>query len=141
VFHRRPPERIELEVREITEGEEYVAYHVVKTDDRDDPAFEESFTSRRALGLPPRLQTQEGPNPEVADGISAYKTADAASDSALAAIKRGKGFGEFVAELHLQPGNGIRIAEWGRRGHLTIWADPLILCSSATDIVRIEVPQ
>jgi len=131
---RNPPRRLQLARRAIAEEETYVAYHVVRTRDREHPDFLTSFRSRIALGLPPRTWTQEGANPEIADGISAYMTGEAAQETARAANARGRGFGEYVAEMRLTGNSGIEIVEWGANGHLTIWGDPLILSQTVTDI-------
>jgi hypothetical protein len=130
--------RIEIVRRRLAGGEELAAFRIVRTDDREAPAFVESFRSRTALGLPPRTWTQEGSNPEIADGISAFRTATAAAATARAAEARGRGFGNFVAELRLSAATDVEIAEWGSPGHLTIWGDALMLSHTATDIVPIE---
>jgi hypothetical protein len=85
---RRPPEPLELHPRDLADDEEYVAYRVVLTDDPNHPDFVESFKSRHARGLPPRSWTVEGPNPELAAGISAYRTRDAADQTARKAADR-----------------------------------------------------
>jgi hypothetical protein len=134
---RHAPQPLQLQPRELEEGEVCVVYRVVLTDDREDPAFVESFKSREARGLPPRSWTVEGPNPELAAGISAYLERQAAARTAQKALDRGAGFGEYVAEVRLEPAQGLEIAVWGPRGHLTIWGDPLTLARYAVDILPI----
>jgi len=50
----------------------------------------------------------------------------------------GRGKGKFTAELHLVREMEVTIEEWGKRGHLTIWGDPLILARAATDILSVD---
>lgn len=135
---RNPPIRLPIVRRQLAAGEAFDAYRVVRMDDRSDPAFVESFKSRTALGLPPREWTQEGANPEIADGISAFRSLEAAAGTARAAAARGRGFGDFVAVLPLSADMEVEIAEWGSPGHLTIWGDALMLSHTATDIVPVE---
>ena len=132
-----PPQRLDLHRRPIADGEVYVAYHIVTTDELGSEDLLTSFKSRRATGLPPREWTQEGTNPEIAEGISAYQTREAANATALKTLARGRAIGEYVAELHLRAGQGVEIAEWGPNGHLTIWGDPLMLSSQVVDIVPV----
>lgn len=135
---RNPPIRVEIVRRRLANGEVFSAFRAVRTDDREAPAFVESFRSRTALGLPPRTWTQEGANPEIADGVSAFTTVRAAAATARAAAARGRGFGNYVAELSLSAEIDVEIAEWGSPGHLTIWGDALMLSRTATDIVPVE---
>lgn len=115
-----------------------VVYRVVNSADRCHEDFVRSFMSRLALGNPPRSWTPEGEYPELARGISVFTTAEAAKGVALQAKRRGRGFGDFVAELRLSGAMGVDFAVWGSRGHLTIWGEPLILARAAADIVRID---
>lgn len=114
-----------------------MAFRLVRTDDSTSPEFTNSFRSRSALGHPPRAWTQEGSNPEIGDGISAYRACEDAAATARKARRRGRDIGEYVAEMHLQEGQGIEIAEWGAHGHLTIWGDPLMLVLQVVDIVPV----
>jgi hypothetical protein len=121
--------------REIEAGEVFVAYHLVKIGDQGDEAFADGFRSRAELGHPPRDWI--GENAELAAGISAYKTRQAAADTALTAARRGRDLGAYVAEIELSEGQGFEIAEHGAHGHLTIWGDALMLALHVTDIVPV----
>jgi hypothetical protein len=121
--------------RRIRPDETYIAYHLIKISDRDDERFIDGFKSRSELGLPPRGAI--GENAELASGISAYDTVQAAIATARAAARRGRDLGGFVAEIRLVDGLGFEIAVWGGKGHLTIWGDPLMLALHVTDIVAV----
>lgn len=132
-----PPPALVLERRGVGDEEIFVAHHVVRTADASHVDFVDSFKSRAVLDLPPREWTQEGTNPELAEGISAYLTTEAAAETARQVLERGRSIGEFVAEMWLCGHQGIEIAIWGRRGHLTIWGDALILSQTTVDIVQV----
>lgn len=124
--------------RPIAPGEIYVAYRIVRNADPDDPAFVDGFRSRAELGLPPRPRM--GENDELAEGISAYKTASAAAGTAQKYRAKGRDLGGYVAELRLPEGQGVEVAEWGHQGHLTMWGNPLMLALHVTDIFPVDHP-
>ena len=126
-YHRRP----------IGDDEEYVAFRLVHSSDRESDAFLNSLKSRSALDLPPRRHI--GETAELASGISAYRTREQAISTGRTALERGRDLGRFVAELRLT--STCDIAEWGSPGHLTIWGDPLMLASQTTDIVSVGVEE
>jgi hypothetical protein len=138
---RRVPGPERLDIRSLADGEEVVAYRIVRTEDRDHSAFERSFTSRAALGLPPRRGTPEERHPELADGLSAYRSREAAMGTALSLIERDRSVGEYIAKVVLRGGMGVRIAVWGPPGHLTIWGNALTLCQATVDIEAVSSPE
>lgn len=121
--------------RALAEHEEIFVYRIVRVPSTEDEHLVRDFTSRRDLGLPPRGFM--GEDEELAAGLSAYLTADAARGTARAARRGGRDLGGFIAELRLA-GEGFEIAEHGANGHLTVWGDPLMLSSHVVDIVTIE---
>lgn len=63
-------------------------------------------------------------------GVSAYLEEGVAQGTA----QRFPKLGDFVAQLVLEPGNGINYAHTGHPLHLTLWADPIKLNDAVTDI-------
>lgn len=67
-------------------------------------------------------------------GLSVFSTRAAAAAMALKWPK----IGMFVAELGLEPGNGLCLADTGQPGHWTLWGRPLQLLSAIADILNVE---
>ena len=132
--HDYSPPLVVLEALNVVpiEVEPRVVYRVVTTDDRQSEDFVDSFRSSRELGIPPRRGSPEARFNLIHSGISCFNTHRQAEK---VATKWGKG--DFVAEVRLQPGEGICVAEWGSRGHVTVWADPVKLGDMTADIVPV----
>jgi hypothetical protein len=131
-----PPDELEPDL--IAEGQELVVFRITRTDDHDSVDFADSFRSRAELGLPPRPGTPEQTHPQIHDGISVYDTREAATATARAVRRAGRDIGGYVTQLRLDPTTGASYFRWGARGHLTLWADPLMLIETATDTISIE---
>ena len=114
------------------EGVERVVYRAVTTNDLGSADLVESFKSSAALGLPPREGSPEERFEFIHDGISCWRTRRQAEK-----IAQRWGHGDFIAELHLAPDEGIYVAEWGSRGHVTVRADPVKLRDMTVDIVPV----
>jgi hypothetical protein len=114
------------------EREPRVVYRAVTTDDFDSPELVESFKSSAALGLPPREDTPEERYEFIHGGISCWRTRRQAEK-----VAQRWGHGDFVAEVHLAPDEGIYLAAWGSRGHMTVRADPVKLRDMTVDIVAV----
>jgi hypothetical protein len=130
---RRRPRRIRLEERALANQEELVVYRIVPTDDRDDPGFVDAFRSRAELGLPPRSYTPAAATPRINDGISTFTTLEVAAETA----RKFPQIGGYVASLRLVEGQGFTVAEWGARGHLTVFGDAVTLSQSVLAIVSV----
>ena len=135
---RRQRRPVRLQERQLADGEEFVVYRIVPTDDRDDPAFVDAFRSHRELGLPPRRHSPEATTPRIHEGISVFESKQIASEVELALRARGNTLGDFVAEVRLVSGQGFTLARWGSRGHLTIFGDAVTLSQAVTDTLPIE---
>ena len=110
-----------------------VAFRVLPTADRRASDFLDAFRSSLERGIPPRPQSPEERFQIIRAGISCFSTSRQAENKA----KR-LGLGDYVAELHLPPGQGVCLARWGGRGHMTVWGEAVKLASAVVDIVRIE---
>ncbi|HEX4690200.1 MAG TPA: hypothetical protein VH276_05880 [Solirubrobacteraceae bacterium] len=115
------------------EHEARVVYRVVATADRESSELVDSFKSSQMLGLPPRQGSPEARFNLIHSGISCFRTRRQAEKQALR-----WGLGDYVAEVQLQPGAGICLAEWGSRGHMTIWADAVKLRDMTVDIMAVR---
>jgi hypothetical protein len=121
------------ELRVIPVDEPRTVFRVVTTADRQTGDFVDSFKSSDALGLPPRRGSPEERFSLIHTGISCFRTQRQAEK---VAARWGKG--DFVAELRLVPGEGVCLAEWGSRGHVTVWADPVKLADMTVDIQAVS---
>jgi hypothetical protein len=119
-------------------NEELEVFRLTRTDDHDSPEWLKSFRSRRALGLPPRPRTEEAANALLMDGVSVSRDEAKLRKDALRVRKRKPHLGGALAKLRIRPDPGIRIAEWGPPGHLTIWAPAERLASAVVDTLPIE---
>jgi hypothetical protein len=128
----------QLEPVEIEEGEELTVFRVTRSDDHTSQDFLDSFRSRAELGLPPRPGTPEQTHPQIHEGISVYDTQAAAVETARAVRRAGRDIGGYVTEVRLDHTVGARRFSWGARGHLTLWADSLMLAEAAVDTISIE---
>jgi hypothetical protein len=133
VARRRRSRPVQLQERAIADGEELVVYRIVSTPDREAPAFTDAFRSRSELELPPRAYTPEAATPRVNEGISAFLTFEAAAETA----QKFPRLGRFVASVRLVSGEGVTVAEWGARGHLTVFGDAVTLSQAVVDIVPV----
>lgn len=102
-----------VEPVELREGEELTVFRIVRTPDAATAELVASFMSRAALGLPPRPGTPEEMHPLISEGISVYETRDAAVETARRVRARGRGLGDFVAELRLTPDLEVRYSVVG----------------------------
>jgi hypothetical protein len=134
----RLPRDGEVNPQDIAERERLVVFRVVRSTDRLSEAFIDSFKSRAELGLPPRPGTPEAAHPLIHEGISVYESYEAAAETARRVRRIGRDIGGYVAELHIEAGTGVRFLRWGPRGHLTIWADSLMLSQSAVDTLPLD---
>jgi len=114
------------------EGEPRVVYRAVSTDDVESPELIESFKSSAALGLPPRKGSPEERSEFIHGGISCWRTRRQAEK-----VAQRWGHGDFIAEVRLAPDEGVLVAEWGSRGHVTVSADPVKLRDMTVDIVAV----
>jgi hypothetical protein len=121
------------ELHVVPVDEPRTVYRVVTTDDRQHADYVDSFKSSEALGLPPRTGSPEERFGLIHTGISCFRTLRQAEKVAQ---KWGKG--GFVAEVSLQPRQGICLAEWGSRGHVTVWGDPVKLADMTVDIEAVQ---
>jgi len=134
------PSKDEVHRREIAPDELVVAYRLVTTDDRDDPALVDSFKSNRALNKQPR--GRERRQPEIHSGISVYKTVAQAADMRrriAASLPSGvtRRMGPFAARLALR-GPGVMYEDRDEvNGHMTIWAQPSRCMELLVDIERL----
>jgi hypothetical protein len=126
-----PPQGEQLDRQELKEGDELVAYRIVRTDDRESEDFVRSFLSHEALGLPPRGPEQT--HPLIHQGISMYETLKAAVETA----RRYPAIGAFVAEVRLTHSDEVKYLCWGPPGHLTIWAEPLKVAQAVADTIAV----
>lgn len=109
-----------------------VVFRVVATDDREAGAFIDSFKSNSALGKPPRPNSPEGDYLLVHQAISVFDYRYQAE-----AMARRFPLGDFVAALRLPGAQGLCMARWGSKGHLSLWGEALMLAQTAADIVRV----
>jgi len=114
------------------EGEPRTVYRVVASPDRTDEEFIDSFRSSHARGLPPRTGSPEERFGLIHTGISCFETRRQAEKVAIR-----WGLGDHVAEVQLAPDEGICVAEWGSRGHMTVWGDPVKLADMTVDVVAV----
>ena len=114
-------------VRETT-----TVYRIVRGADRSAPAVLDSLRSHYEHGAPPR--GYERRLAVIHMGLSVFSTRAAAAAMAL----KWPMIGMFVAELDLEPGNGLCLADTGQPGHWTLWGRPLQLLSSIADILHVE---
>jgi hypothetical protein len=114
------------------EGDERVVYRAVTTTDRQSDEFIECFKSSDELGLPPRKGSPEERFCLIHNGVSFYNTHRQAEK-----VAKRWGKGDFVAEVRLAPDQGICVAEWGSRGHVTVWSDPVKLAGMTADVVAV----
>ena len=132
----RPPYPDELRLRRL--DHELEVFRLTVTDDREDPAFQDSFRSRYDLDLPPRRSTPEEEHAALLMGISVFRRQEQAMKTARKVRIARRDIGGYVARLLLVPEIGLNIADTGSRGHLTIWGDAVKLAASVVDIVPIE---
>jgi hypothetical protein len=133
-----PPLPQNPQPEELAEGEELTVYRVVRTDQRGTPEFVDSFKSRAELGLPPRRNTPEAAHPLIHQGISVYERREAAIETARHIRRIGRDIGGYVAEMLIPSGVCVRYLRWGARGHLTLWAEPLMLSELSVDTIPID---
>jgi hypothetical protein len=133
---RRAP-RVRLEIQEPL-GETLIVYRAVKTDDVQSPALLESFKSKPERGKPPRPGSPEESTPFIYEGLSAFFTLEAAIEHARELRNLEKPIGDFIAEVHLAPGEGFRYAFWGKPDHLTVVGVSIKLREAVVAIVPIE---
>ena len=100
--------------------------------DRSAPAVLDSLRSHYERGAPPR--GYERRLAVIHMGLSVFSTRGAAAAMAL----KWPMIGMFVAELNLEPGNGLCLADTGQPGHWTLWGRPLQLLSAIADILHVE---
>jgi hypothetical protein len=114
-------------VRETT-----TVYRIARGADRNAPVVLDSLRSHYERGAPPR--GYERRLAVIHMGLSVFSTRAAAAAMAL----RWPMIGLFVAELNLEPGNGLCLADTGQPGHWTLWGRPLQLLGSIADILHVE---
>jgi hypothetical protein len=119
------------DVYEIAGGTVLQVFRVVKTDDRDDPAFIESFMSHYELGRPPRRL--EIGFTVIYMGVSCWRSRNGAVGLAQAFPK----IGAHVARLELRQGNGFNVAATSGQDHLTVWGDPVKLAGAVADVTPV----
>lgn len=111
-----------------------VVYRFVKTDDRGDSRFLDSFKSRQELGYEPRPGV-ETEHPAVHGGISVFRDQTVLIQVLQKTRRRGFREGEAVARLELDASLGVSFHEWGTPGHLTLWGEPVKLSQAVTGTV------
>jgi hypothetical protein len=112
--------------------ESTAVYRIVRGADHSAPAVLDSLRSHYERGAPPR--GYERRLAVIHMGLSVFSTRAAAGAMAL----KWPMIGMFVAELDLEPGNGICLADTGQPGHWTLWGRPLQLLGSIADILHVE---
>ena len=126
------PPTDEAQLHLIGEGEELVVHRNVKSADRASAALLESLRSNADLGRPPRAQERD--YPLIHSGISAWDRPEQAEANA----QRFPALGDYVAVVRLDPASAARYYYWGSRpGHLTVWADPLMILERIVDILAL----
>lgn len=114
-------------VRETT-----TVYRVVRGADRSAPVVLDSLRSHYESGSPPRGYERRLAVIHMGLSVFSMRAAAAAMASKWPMI------GMFVAELNLEPGNGLCLADTGQPGHWTLWGRPLQLLGSIADILHVE---
>jgi hypothetical protein len=107
-------------------------FRIVKSDNRDDPLFDQSFRSHYELGLPPRRA--EGRSTVVHMGLSMYDSIH----QAIATARLWRQIGEWVATVRLGPGHGFNLARIGPAHHWTVWGRPEALKAAVVGTVHID---
>ena len=107
---------------------QFRAYRIVRSNVLEDPALLNSFCSNYELSREPRRVERD--STVIHMGISTYVREDVARATAEAFPK----LGDYIAELSIQPGNGINYAETGHPQHLTMWARPIKLLAAIVAI-------
>ncbi len=120
----------ELLVAPVREGT--TVYRIVRGADRNAPVVLDSLRSHYERGSAPR--GYERRLAVIHMGLSVFSTREAAAAMAL----KWPMIGMFVAELSLEPGNGLCLADTGQPGHWTLWGRPLQLLGSIGDILHME---
>lgn len=82
--------------------------------------------------MPPRRGSPEERFCLIHNGVSFFRTRRQAEKVAMKYE-----LGDYIAEVHLQPDQGICLAEWGSRGHVTAWGDAVKLACMTADIVPV----
>jgi hypothetical protein len=123
----QPPTE-EGQLRKIAEGEELVVHRILVSADLASAELLDSLRSNADLERPPRAK--ELTHPLIHSGITTWLQ----PEQAVANAKTFPRLGDFVAVVRLDAASGARHFEWGRPGHLTVWADPLMILERIEDI-------
>jgi hypothetical protein len=87
---------------------------------KQNPPTLDDFKSHKALGLMRRRHLTERQS-DLWAGISVYLSIDAA----LLLLSQSPRLGNYVADIEIQEGLGVRIEQSGRnQQHMTVWAEP-----------------
>jgi hypothetical protein len=138
------PLRDRLEIRNLGASEELVVFRLVKSADRRDSSFVDSFRSNGDLGKP--AVGREERLPELHHGISVFKTPEQAADRRRRIIDRlvrqGRRedlrIGDYIARLRLV-GSAFPFEDRNSPdGHMTVWGAASRLAAAVVDISPAE---